>query len=1163
MKKVFARLLAITMVVALLLSLSVSAMAAGEETLLEKILDPDVGAKPMARLWLPDAGAGYIEEDGTNYLWMVEQYVQEMYDAGMGGVELTMVSDGSDLFYENGALYGWGTDAHVRVLKAFVAAANAMPDGFIIDITITSHWPVVINNVDPNDVEQQQQLHSVYQKITADDLAAAQASGEMALDLPIQRTLTFENNSQMQSPFFFVERLQGSIIGKVTAVNASGQPTSVELSSLADMHAQQGEPIGAAGIPDTITDARTGKTVQLEDGMVVEVLEGWKSYTVRDDLYALNRADCEDTSYGSSNMGTVYYVNPDGSLGDVAYNRESYSGSSSEYGNTIMPIFNMDLWGDAERMNDTQYGYYVDPANITAYLAAQGIDASALDNDEEIKVGDYILINCYSQGSGQVQSGGSGILMNPQYFAVDFFNEDGAGKAIEYWNENMLYWMETEDIAPGYEYAGMNSTLAELLRENARQTDGASCIFEDSIECHFQYSAWSIDALEEYEEHYGDDLAIYMPVICGLGVTGDETGAAQKAKESYQLLLGALYDEEHARTINDWTSTFGYNYRAQPYSLTGLDVTASSIAVNIPEGDNSTVGDGLRTMRASVNMSDKRYLSMESLTFGYESFLEWTPITRQINSDYCDGVNRVIFHGSPFNRAYDGAFGQYNSRYPGWSWGFMAWNARQLWWDYAHGITDYIASVQSLLQNGTAKVEIAVLRDKSRSFMFGSGDSYNALMDHGFSYNIMSEQAFLHENTAANAVAEDGMIYPDGPAYKALIVDNNSYISGAMADKLVQFASAGVPIIFLGDIPTSVYGFESYTGETAHIAEQMAALLAMDNVIQINAKEGADSTSGEASGGSGEMNGATADAVLAFLADHGVEPYAVYTSDGLQDMVQYDEADGTYYYYFFNDASEPVSVDVAVTGEGTVYVVDPWQRNVTQMDNYVEVDGRYAFTIDLEPWDIEIVAVSDDYDVFPAPHAIESYALKELATFSCPDGWDLVLEDHTPVYTKQEVAADTQVDPSLTTVKTGFLGEVSLVTWDQMNLTDEQLRYFGKEDGSRLAGVAFYTKNITLEDAGDLAILSFEKPNATNILQVYVNGEEYDCIDAVSLKLTTDKLVDGENTIVVVVGTGGANIAENVLSSFGPGGGSGEPGPSVGSTGYGLTGFTVTTYVKN
>ena len=41
---------------------------------------------------------------------------------------------------------------------------------FKVDITMTAHWPLVIDTVDPNDDEQQQQLTSAIQNISQEDL---------------------------------------------------------------------------------------------------------------------------------------------------------------------------------------------------------------------------------------------------------------------------------------------------------------------------------------------------------------------------------------------------------------------------------------------------------------------------------------------------------------------------------------------------------------------------------------------------------------------------------------------------------------------------------------------------------------------------------------------------------------------------------------------------------------------------------------------------------------------------------------------------------------------------------------------------------------------------------------------------------------------------------
>ena len=55
-------------------------------TVIESFLAPDAHAKPMARMWFPDASAG---EDDNDY---IEKQISELAAKGFGGVEVAMPS---------------------------------------------------------------------------------------------------------------------------------------------------------------------------------------------------------------------------------------------------------------------------------------------------------------------------------------------------------------------------------------------------------------------------------------------------------------------------------------------------------------------------------------------------------------------------------------------------------------------------------------------------------------------------------------------------------------------------------------------------------------------------------------------------------------------------------------------------------------------------------------------------------------------------------------------------------------------------------------------------------------------------------------------------------------------------------------------------------------
>ena len=117
---------------AALLMIGASASAASPRnagTVLDLFLEPDARAKPMARMWFPDAGAG--EDDGD----MIEKQIFELADKGFGGVEVAMLmSYGVKYFNEEARVYGWGTDNWTGLMKKVLKAAAKVPGGFQVDV---------------------------------------------------------------------------------------------------------------------------------------------------------------------------------------------------------------------------------------------------------------------------------------------------------------------------------------------------------------------------------------------------------------------------------------------------------------------------------------------------------------------------------------------------------------------------------------------------------------------------------------------------------------------------------------------------------------------------------------------------------------------------------------------------------------------------------------------------------------------------------------------------------------------------------------------------------------------------------------------------------------------------------------------------------------------
>ena len=180
-------------------------------TVIESFLAPDAHEKPMARMWFPDASAG---EDDNDY---IEKQISELAAKGFGGVEVAMImTNGVRYENEDTRIYGWGTDNWTKLMKKVLKAAAKVPGGFQVDATITSHWPPLLNTIDPNDEAASKELSFSVTPITAADIA----SGTIKLQLPLQKTTapasTFGPTAY--DHFLFTDQFVSAVLVKIADI---------------------------------------------------------------------------------------------------------------------------------------------------------------------------------------------------------------------------------------------------------------------------------------------------------------------------------------------------------------------------------------------------------------------------------------------------------------------------------------------------------------------------------------------------------------------------------------------------------------------------------------------------------------------------------------------------------------------------------------------------------------------------------------------------------------------------------------------------------------------------------------------------------------------------------------------------------------------------------
>ncbi len=414
-----------------------------------------------------------------------------------------------------------------------------------------------------------------------------------------------------------------------------------------------------------------------------------------------------------------------------------------------------------------------------------------------------------------------------------------------------------------------------------------------------------------------------------------------------------------------------------------------------------------------------------------------------------------------------------------------------------------MSRIQAILQNGDAKIDLAVLIDKESTFDFESGNRFQKLLDSGYSYNLVSESVLNHNNAAVS----DGVLAADGPAYKALILDNVHVISPAGMDRLMEYARAGLPIILFDNDISRVYGSD--------IEADAVVKAAYDSIAEL---ENVKTTASE-------------EEIREALDELGISAYAQYDVPHLEATMYQDPIDNTNYYYLFNNAfpensgmvgnsqgdkykgGEKVLRNVTVTlaGTGVPYQLDPYTGKVGQIADHTAGDGTVTFTIDsLSGGTAMIYAVTGDQEKFDAAAGEKIVHRTEADPIDLSGGdWKLIIHSYGP-----DESSD---DPGISRITDVDFGSRPLGKWAEIQAAEEQLDALGVSDMKYVSGTGEYT--LTFAAPADLsgcdgAFIAYDYAK-DQIGAVIVNGTKLpannasDRVDAGSL------ITKGENEITV------------------------------------------------
>jgi hypothetical protein len=377
---------------------------------------------------------------------------------------------------------------------------------------------------------------------------------------------------------------------------------------------------------------------------------------------------------------------------------------------------------------------------------------------------------------------------------------------------------QVERASPGGEGNVVDHFSAEATKkylahfdEAAKNIDvsGIRAFFNDSYEVDDSYgmSDWTPDFFEKFIKRRGYDLRNFLPAL----FYDDSTEINNRVHCDFQETLSDLLLEDFTRTWAAWAKQHHAQIRNQAHGSPAniLDLYAAS---GIPETEG-TDPVGIKFASSAGHVSGKKLVSAEAATWLDEHFkANLSSLKQNLDLYLANGVNHVVYHGSPYSPASD--------PWPGWmfyaSEHFAPTNT--LWSDLP-AINKYVARCQSFLQDSKPANDILVYfpmydlwSEKGNKFIYHFTQNPagtpvekigNELLTKGYTFDFISDrQISLLGN-------EGGNLASSGNNYKTIVVPACRYIPLETMQKLASLEKGGATVIFLDSLPGDVPGMNN------------------------------------------------------------------------------------------------------------------------------------------------------------------------------------------------------------------------------------------------------------------------------------------------------------------------------------------------------------------
>ncbi|KAI7909971.1 hypothetical protein M9X92_011356 [Pyricularia oryzae] len=723
------------------------------------------------------------------------------------------------------------------------------------------------------------------------------------------------------------------------------------------------------------------------------------------------------------------------------------------------------------------------------------------DHDE------YVLFAIYERYTNQRSAAGipSDVIANGSW-VTDHFSAAGAKLVSQFWEQNIL-----------------SSEIRELLEAVGQHS------WEDSMEIQASLY-WSPDFIEKFKTGRGYDPVKYLPLMFDKSTSfmshgapynttyyleGAVDPAQAKYLQDYRLTLNQGY-MEYLQALGEWANSLDLSHSCQVAYNLPVDMLAAIPSVAGPELESLafTNIDEMLQFTGPAHLARRNVISTEIGAVQSGAYSQSLPsLLRLFNQAFAGGVNLMVIHGMPYGGE------QPETTWPGYT-PFQyvyseIWGPKQPAWKYMSEMMNYTARNQHILQLGIAKRDLAfyMYKDPYSTTVAHNGTNLRA---NGFSYDYLSPANFASEN----ATVKGGLLDPTGSGYRALVFDQQQFISPEASTKLVELANAGLPIVVVGSLPNTTIGSVGQDVVSEAIAELESAGHA--NLKYISSP----------------------DSLVQALQELSVKP-RVQTSPAsfAQTLHTTWRADAASNYVFlYNDGpAATFNVGVEASSDLVPSKLDAWTGTQEPVAIYGRSEGRVSLSVSLRQGQTAIFAFNPAAE--PRDHITASSENVAGASYG-PDGkMSLVVTDGAAGSVTLSNGSTDQI-PALTNGTNATLPSVEVGPW---NLTLEswvpgpdatksasakQVLDLGSQNAlvpwsqipaaQNVSGVGIYTATFTQPAVDQLSsddvVTVVDFGPILNTIRAWVNDEQLPSVDMSAAQVDISRyVVPGQNSMRVEV----------------------------------------------